>query len=389
MAMINYQQKRYWKIFLLVLAVFISLGSLLYTNILVRKLSADQRKTVSLLADAYKQINIEQMKDEVGDLSFLFRIIKTNETIPLILCDSKDNIIDHRNLDSAKVKRPGYLLRQLNIMKSKHKPIYIYLSVKNQMRIYYKDSKLLNQLKVYPFIQLMLVILFILIAYFAFNSSQKYEQNKVWIGLSKETAHQLGTPVSSLMALSENIKAEKGKISQALIDELEKDIHRLAIITDRFSRIGSVPKFEEHNIHEMVKSSIDYLRPRISQKVSLEFAAGSDEDLIVHIIPSLFDWVIENLCKNAVNAMEGKGKITINIMQKSDEVVIDISDTGKGIPRTKYQTIFQPGYTTSKMGWGLGLTLCKRIIENYHKGFIYVKHSEINKGTTFRIKLPL
>ena len=274
-------------------------------------------------------------------------------------------------------------------MKSKHAPIFIDLSGKTQLRIYYKDSKLLSQLRIYPFIQLVLVILFTVIAYFAFRSSQLYEQNKVWIGLSKETAHQLGTPVSSLMALAENIKAGEDKISQDLVFELDKDIHRLSMITERFSKIGAIPKFEDNNIYEVVKNSIDYLRPRISDQVSINIAEGSDENMVIPIIPSLFDWVIENLCKNAVNAMEGNGKITINIQKRSGDAVIDVSDTGKGIPRNKYTTIFQPGYTTSKSGWGLGLTICKRIIEKYHKGAIYVRHSEINKGTTFRIRLNL
>jgi signal transduction histidine kinase len=227
------------------------------------------------------------------------------------------------------------------------------------------------------------------VAYFAFNSSRKYEQNKVWVGMSKETAHQLGTPVSSLIALSENLKVYENQISKDIIEEFEKDVFRLQVITERFSKIGSLPKFEKRNIFELVNTSLDYLRPRFSKKISLTFTPNSDKQVDAMVIPSLFDWVIENISKNAITAMEGTGKISFSIISNSKFVFIDISDTGKGIPRNKFKTIFNPGYTTSARGWGMGLSLTKRIVEEYHKGLIYVKSSEMGKGTTFRIRLPL
>lgn len=342
---------------------------------------------MSMLAGAYTELNAVSLNPV--DISFLFTIIKSNEYIPLILTDSNDQIFESRNLDSSRLTKKGYLQKQLDIMKSQHAPIPIIFSDNQKQYIYYKDSKLISQLKIYPYIQLFFVMLFIFVAYFALNSSRKFEQNKVWVGMSKETAHQLGTPVSSLIALSENLKEYENHIGKEMIEEFEKDIHRLQIITERFSKIGSLPKFEKRNVFEFINTSLDYLKPRFSKKVSLEFASGSDKIIEAMIIPSLFDWVIENLCKNAINAMVGAGKITFSIKATDHFVVIDISDNGKGIQRNKFNTIFNPGYTTSSRGWGMGLSLTKRIIESYHKGQIFVKTSELGKGSTFRIKLPL
>jgi signal transduction histidine kinase len=386
--MINYNQRKYWNAVILILAVFISIGTLVYTRILVKSLAAEEYKLMNLLGGAYKELN-EVVDNPVStDISFLFTIIKSNENVPLILTDAKDQILESRNLDSSRISKKGYLERQLEIMKSQHPPIPIIFSDNQRQYIYYKDSKLIVLLRIYPYVQLFFVILFILIAYFAFNSSRKFEQNKVWVGMSKETAHQLGTPVSSLIALSENLKEYENQIGKEMIEEFEKDIFRLQIITERFSKIGSLPKFENRNIYELVNISIDYLRPRLSKKVSLEFSSDTDKNVEAQVIPSLFDWVIENISKNAINAMEGAGKITFSIRTKDNYVCIDISDTGKGIPRNKYHTIFNPGYTTSARGWGMGLSLTKRIIERYHDGQIFVKSSDLGKGSTFRIKLP-
>ncbi|MBT3303606.1 MAG: HAMP domain-containing histidine kinase [Bacteroidetes bacterium] len=384
---INYQQKKYWKGIIFLFAILISVGTLLYTRILVNNLKEDQYKQITVLADAYKNLNEMMMTNQFGDISFLFEIIKSNENIPLILTDTNDNILEHRNLDSTKVLKPEYLKNQLEIMRSQHESISINYSSNDRHLVYYKDSQLIYQLTVYPFIQLILVILFILVSYFAFNSSRKYEQNKIWSGMSRETAHQLGTPVSSLIALKENLKISDGKISNELLFELEKDTDRLEVITDRFSKIGSIPKFEEKVLHKSVLENVNYLKPRISSKVSIDFVNGSDEELKVNIIPSLFDWVIENLLKNAINAMEGEGHIQINISNSDKFAFIDIEDDGKGIPRYKQKTIFKAGYTTNSRGWGLGLSLSKRIIELYHKGQIFVKWSEIDKGSIFRVKL--
>jgi signal transduction histidine kinase len=385
--MINYQQRKYWNYALMCFAIVISVGTLIYTRFLVRQLSNEEYRMMYILANAYKEINIQATNPEPGDISFLFDIIKTNDNIPLILTDSNDEILESRNLDSLKINRKGYLEKQLRIMKNQHESIPIVFASNDKQYIYYKDSKLLVQLRVYPYIQLMLVILFILTAYFAFNSSRKFEQNKVWVGMSKETAHQLGTPVSSLIALSENIKVYQDQISTDILTELDKDIQRLEIITERFSKIGSLPRFENRNLYEFIQSSMNYLKPRLSKKVDIGFDENSDKELCCMIIPSLFDWVIENLVKNAINAMEGIGKIRINIIQKPGFAVIDVTDTGKGIPRNKQKTIFNPGFTTSNRGWGMGLSLTRRIIEDYHKGQIYVKWSETGKGSTFRIKL--
>jgi hypothetical protein len=387
--MINYNQRKYWNLLILIFAILISLGTLIYTRILVKAFSSEEYKMMSMLAGAYRELNDVSLNPESTDISFLFNIIKSNEYIPLILTDSNDNILESRNLDSSRILKSGFLEKQLEVMKSQHPPIPIIFSDNQRQYIYYKDSKLLTQLRIYPFVQLFFVVLFIFVAYFAFNSSRKFEQNKVWVGMSKETAHQLGTPVSSLIALSETLKLSENQIGEEIIDEFEKDVNRLQIITERFSKIGSLPKFEKRNINDFIQSSLDYLRPRFSKKVTLTFRPGSDKMIEAQIIPSLFDWVIENICKNAINAMEGAGKITFSIKSVRKYVIIDISDTGKGIHRNKFNTIFNPGYTTSMRGWGMGLSLTKRIVEGYHKGQIYVHSSEIGKGTTFRIKLPL
>ena len=384
---INYQQKRLWKILLLNFAIMIAIGSLFYTSILVNNLEKEERKMINMLADAYKKLNDIHELGTFEDISFLFEIIKTNDNIPLILADSSGKILEHRNLDENKSKKTEYLDKQLRIMESQHDPITINYGSDNKQLIYYKDSKLITQLKLYPYLQLFFVILFILISYFAFNSSRKFEQNNVWIGMSKETAHQLGTPVSSLIALSETIKDSNGHLNESIINELDKDIHRLEVITHRFSKVGSLPKLQIQSVHESISTALDYIRPRISNKISISFTDDSDRKVKALIINPLFDWVIENLCKNAINAMEGEGSISITVTDRNRHVYIDVQDTGKGIPRSKYKTIFRPGYTTNKRGWGLGLSLSKRIIEIYHKGHIYVRNSELGKGSTFRIKL--
>lgn len=385
--MINYNQRKYWNGIILIFAIFISLGTLVYTKILVKALSAEEYKMMNMLAGAYKELNDVSLNPESTDISFLFTIIKTNENVPVILTDSNNKILESRNLDSSRLSNKAYLERQLIKMKNQHTPIPIIFSDNQKQYIYYKDSKLIELLRIYPYVQLFFVMLFIIIAYLAFNSSRKFEQNKVWVGMSKETAHQLGTPVSSLIALSENLKAYENQIGKEMIDEFEMDIHRLQIITERFSKIGSLPKFEKRNIFELINNSLDYLRPRFSKKVTLVFTSNSDKLVEAQVIPSLFDWVIENISKNAINAMEGVGKITFSIKSNDHFVFIDISDTGKGIPRNKFNTIFNPGYTTSARGWGMGLSLTKRIIESYHKGQIFVRSSELGKGSTFRIKL--
>jgi len=381
-----YSKRQKWKLILFVAAVVIGVSSLLYTQILIKKLAIEERKKVELWASATKLFpNISD--DEV--FTFITEVIINNVTIPVILTEideaGNETINYTRNLDSLKLHRKNYLQNQLEIMKSMNQPIEIELLDGQKNYIYYKDSILLTQLFYYPYIQLLVIILFILVSYFAFNSSRKAEQNQVWLGMSKETAHQLGTPISSLLAWLEFLKLKN--TDETLLLEVEKDIKRLETITERFSKIGSAPVLKKSNIAHVLNSSITYLKTRSSKKINYNLNFSSDDEIFVSINISLFEWVIENICKNAMDAMEGEGSIDINVTDSTQVVYIDIKDTGKGIPKSKYKTIFHPGYTTKQRGWGLGLSLTKRIVEIYHAGKIFVKNSEINKGTTFRIVL--
>jgi K+-sensing histidine kinase KdpD len=377
-----YANKQRWKMLLFLLAILIGIGSLFYTNSLVKSLSLEEKKKVQLWAEATTLLVQEESNDPNIGL-FLTQIIQTNSTVPVILLDENGKM-SSRNLDSAKVQIPGYLEQQLEVMKEQNQPIQITLNNGKKNFIYFKDSTILNMLTWYPYIQLALIIIFILVAYFAFSSSRHAEQNQVWLGLSKETAHQLGTPASSLSAwvevLRNHIKDE------AIINELEKDVNRLKIITERFSKIGSMPRLGPVNLRLILENVIDYIRNRSSDKSQIQLQL-SNSNIIIPLNISLFEWVIENLLKNALDAMQGKGLLVISVNESKDDVFIDIIDSGKGIPKSLYKTIFKPGYTTKSRGWGLGLSLAKRIIEMYHRGKIYVLHSEMDKGTTIRIVL--
>jgi signal transduction histidine kinase len=378
-----YEQKIWWKRILFVVAVCIGIFSLWYTQKLVIKLAAEEEKKVLLWANATKQlVNTE------GDFTFLLDIIKDNETIPVILVDDKGEIIAHRNLDSTRVDDKDYLNRQLLIMKDDHDPIPILYDEANKRYnyLYYKNSIILTQLKQYPYYQLTVIAIFIIVAYLAFSSSRRAEQNQVWVGMSKETAHQLGTPISSLMGWINLIRETEKDAQEELLMELEKDVKRLELITERFSKIGSEPKLTIEPIEDVLQDSINYLKSRTSSRVKFILHHNEDELTAQMNIP-LFEWVIENICKNAIDAMTGEGSIEMRTSSIGDSVVIDITDTGKGIPPSKLKTVFKPGYTTKKRGWGLGLSLAKRIIEDYHRGKIFVKSSDLNKGTTFRIIL--
>jgi hypothetical protein len=377
-----YSQKQIWKSLLLVFAIIIGFGSLWYTNILVKRLSEEERKKVELWAEATRQLG--QTSTSGQDINFLVRIIQNNETVPVILTDTHDTIISYRNLDTSKINNPGYLERQLEIMKDEHNPIQIDLGKDRKNYIYYKDSIILTQLSYYPYVQLTVILLFVLIAYYAFSVSRKAEQNQVWVGLSKETAHQLGTPTSSLMAWVEMLKMKN--VDQDIISELERDTLRLEKITARFSKIGSKPALKSMDIVPIIKGTKNYLDKRFSERVKISLNIPK-KTIVLPVNPDLFEWVVENVCKNAYDAIEGKGIIDIKVMINRTKVYIDICDTGKGIPKSKQKTIFKPGYTTKKAGWGLGLSLSKRIIEHYHCGRIYVLHSEIEEGTTVRIAL--
>ncbi len=378
-----YEQKIWWKRTLFIIAIGIGIFSLWYTQQLVDKLAKQEEQKVLLWANATKQLVQAE-----GDFTFLLDIIKDNETIPVILVDDKGEIIAHRNLDSTKVNKHEYLKQQLVLMVEQHEPIPILYDETNKRfnYLYYKNSIILNQLKQYPYYQLSVIGIFILVAYLAFSSSRRAEQNQVWVGMSKETAHQLGTPISSLMGWI-NLIRETDKVHQEeLLLELEKDVKRLELITERFSKIGSAPKLETEIVDNVLQDSINYLKVRTSNRVTFNLERNEDE-LTAQMNVPLFEWVIENICKNAIDAMNGEGTITMVTKAFGDSVTIDITDTGKGISPAKLKTVFKPGYTTKKRGWGLGLSLAKRIVEDYHRGKIFVKNSEVNKGTTFRIIL--
>lgn len=380
-----YEQKIWWKRTLLAVAVGIGLFSLWYTQKLVQKLAIEEEKKVLLWANATKQLINASTE---GDFGFLLDIIKDNETIPVILVDDAGAIIAYRNLDTTKTNDTTYLRQQLIQMMEIKEPIPILYDEANKRYnyLYYKNSIILTQLKQYPYYQLSVIGIFILVAYLAFSFSRRAEQNQVWVGMSKETAHQLGTPISSLMGWINLLRETDKPQQEELLIELEKDVKRLELITERFSKIGSEPKLESHLVDEVLQESINYLKLRTSSKVSFTLRPNQDELTAMMNIP-LFEWVVENICKNAIDAMNGVGSITMTTKSQGDSVLIDITDTGKGIPKSKLKTVFKPGYTTKKRGWGLGLSLAKRIIEDYHKGKVFVKQSELNKGTTFRIVL--
>lgn len=392
-----YQQKRRWKYSLLAFAVVIASGSLLYTSYLVRNIAKSERTRAQVWALSMKQITASDDNDFIDYVI----AVRDSSVVPAIIVDEKGEFKFTRGLDSTKtfinlskeelkLKKekydPDYFKGELEYMKSQHEPIR--LSILNeQLFVYYKDSDLLTQLKIFPYIQLSVIAIFLLVAYTAFSSSRKSEQNQVWVGLAKETAHQLGTPISSLMAWIELFKDKFNAEDDPLLAEMENDVKRLEIVADRFSKIGSKPKLEPNNVYDVVKDFVDYFRVRVSDKISFELTGNRRLQSGLNI--PLFDWVLENLLKNAVNAIDGTGSIKVNISGSRVKklVYIDVTDTGKGIPRSKFETVFQPGYTTRKRGWGLGLSLTKRIIQNYHNGQIFVRDSEIGKGTSFRIVL--
>jgi hypothetical protein len=380
----------------LALSVLISSGSIYYTNILVVQLKQRERQQVQLYARAIEYT--ANGDDTFGDVNFIAQeILFENNSIPIIQVGDNGRVLSSRNVDVEESwsdeHREEFLKAELKLMKETYDPIKVTLrdphtgEVFGTQFIYYKNSLLLKQLIAYPYIQLSVIAIFAFIAYLAFNYSKAAEQNRVWVGLAKETAHQLGTPLSSLMAWVEVIRDDPDMQQKGMVEELEKDIQKLRVVTERFSSIGSVPALKKENVVSLINNVVNYLRPRVSSKVRMEVFTLS-ENISANVHAPLFEWVIENLSKNAVDAMGNTGTIAIKILRGNEgKIFIDISDTGKGIPRSKIDHVFRPGYTTKKRGWGLGLTLAKRIIETYHDGKIFVKSSEENLGTTFRIVL--
>lgn len=368
---------------LIVVAVIIAISSLLVSHSLVRDLEREERNKMEVFAEAYRTFN---NADENTDLSLVLEVISSNNTIPVVILDKNDNITSYLNLEIPKQDTLRYLKQYVDAMRDNGNSIRLYHEDGNQdsyTEVCYGESVLINRLTIFPYIQLGVVLIFVLIAIFALLSFKKTEQNRVWVGLSKETAHQLGTPISSLIAWIELLK---DKYSDALILEMEKDVNRLQMITERFSKIGSMPAPVQEDMVMVLDRVVAYMERRTPN--SVQFVKNfPDPPLNAAVNASLFEWVIENLCKNAVDAMDGQGTLTINLFREGDVVAIEVTDTGKGISKNLYKSVFNPGFTTKKRGWGLGLSLAKRIVEEYHNGKIYVKKSEPGNGTTFRIEL--
>ncbi|MBS3807056.1 MAG: HAMP domain-containing histidine kinase [Bacteroidales bacterium] len=377
-----YHRKQRWKIYLLLAALFIVVGSYWFTNNLTRQLAEEERKKVELWAQGMKELTQNRNLDK--DYSFILEVIRNNETVPMILTDEKEKMISMRNVHIGERNQEREIQELIAEMKQQHEPIEINLPQGKQY-IFYKDSTLLTRLSYFPFIQLGVVALFLLISYYAFSTARKAEQNQVWVGMSKETAHQLGTPTTSLLANLELLRMTLD--DQSIIGEIEKDINRLEKITERFSKIGSQPALKSESLPPILSGVLEYIRTRTSKRVSFNLNFREEDDLQVPLNKPLFEWVVENLLKNAIDSMDGDGVIDVQVHCKGQQVMIDVSDQGKGISRSKQKAIFQPGYTTKTRGWGLGLSLAKRIIEQYHKGKIFVHHSEPGKGTTLRMIL--
>ncbi|MEN8227172.1 MAG: HAMP domain-containing sensor histidine kinase [Bacteroidota bacterium] len=376
-----YRKKQRWKQILFIAAILIGAGSLWYTHRLVHHIEATERKKVELWAEAIRIVNLADFDTE---LAFPFSVIESNTHIPVILTDSDGNILRHKNLDSLKTEDPKYLARQLKHAREENDSLIINLSENEYQNIFYRDSILLQKLIFFPYVQLGVIMLFILVSYIAFSISRKAEQNEVWTGMSKETAHQLGTPISSLMGWMELLK--QSEMDPAMVREMQKDASRLEKITDRFSKIGSKPALREADLTKILADSLDYMRNRGPK--TIEYLLDIPEKPIrVRLNETLFEWVIENLCKNATDAIKGSGRVILHAVETENGVIIDVEDSGKGIAKSRFRTVFKPGYTTKKRGWGLGLSLSKRIIESYHHGKIFVFSSDPNDSTILRIIL--
>ncbi|MBR5466168.1 MAG: HAMP domain-containing histidine kinase [Bacteroidaceae bacterium] len=358
------------RLVLIVAAVLLSVASLVVSHYLVRDLKREERVKMETWAEAMRSLG---EADAEADLSLVLKVLNSNNTIPVKVVNAQGRVEMQRNVEDVSKDMP-------------HKSLRIDLSEDEWLDVYYDDSLLLRRLALWPYVQLGIVAIFVIVAIYALLSSKKSEQNKVWVGLSKETAHQLGTPISSLMAWVEVLR--EAYPEDPLIPEMDKDVLRLQLIAERFSKIGSLPELKETDVAEVLKRVADYIRSRVSNKVNISIDLPEGE-VVLPLCAPLFEWVIENLCKNAIDAMESKGAIRLVLKREAYLYSIEVSDTGKGIPVGKWKTVFMPGYTTKSRGWGLGLSLAKRIVEEYHQGLIFVKSSEPSVGTTFRIELKM
>ncbi len=379
----SYRYRSLWMLFLFLLAVLTGSGSLVYTRYLVKILKGEERKKVELWAQATIMINSADPEDPDQNLEFPFSIIENNTTIPVILTDANDSIISAGNFDTEQLRNKQYIKLQLERIRKKKDPISIELGSGFINKIYYKDSIILTQLTYYPYVQMGIIILFIFVAYLAFLSSRKAADNQVWVSMSKETAHQLGTPTSSLAGWVEILQEKYPEV--AITEEVSRDVERLIKITERFSRIGSKTVLKDENIIAVISHTIDYLKTRTSSKIKFTVDFDRTGVIIIPLHAALFEWVIENISKNAIDAMEGSGEITYHITETDKNILIDVTDTGKGIPKRAFRKIFNPGYSTKQRGWGVGLSLAKRIVEKFHSGRIYVRHSEPGIGSCIRI----
>lgn len=372
-----YTSRSILKYVFIIFSIVIATASIFIIQVLVERLAAEERARMELWADATRELI--RTDNPESDLSFVQKVIESNHTIPVVLTDDEGNVLFSRNIDDDEMQNKTTIAD----FGFKHEPILVDFDDETKQYIYYDDSKLLRQLSYYPVVQIGVIVLFLLLMSLAFYTLQRAEQNKVWIGLSRETAHQLGTPISSLLAWNELLAMRYP--DDELLGEMQKDIKRLEAIADRFSKIGSKPELQKIMLDEVLQSAINYMSLRVSNKVTFRYTPV--QNVQVKINPDLFGWVIENLCKNAIDAMDGIGEIRFDVTEKPRQVLLDVSDTGKGIAKSKQKTVFLPGYTTKERGWGLGLSLAKRIIQEYHKGKIFVKYSEVGVGTTFRIVL--
>ncbi|HOZ52229.1 MAG TPA: HAMP domain-containing sensor histidine kinase [Chitinophagaceae bacterium] len=368
-----------WKSALVLIAVCIAATSLYFANNLTEKLAVEERNKVIFISQALETVG----KSTEGDIILATSIIEKNTTIPLIQTDANDSILTYNNIDSA-MANSNQLQEILSELRSLHKPIQINVSETEKQNIYYGESELLKQLRYFPYILLIILFLFVIIVVSFINATGRQIQDRVWVGMSKETAHQLGTPLTSLIAWIEYLKSSN--VETKALEEMEKDVDRLQLIADRFSKIGSVPKLHEENLMTHLDGIIGYMQKRASKNVKIE-TQSNKEEIIVLISGALFDWVIENLIRNSLDAMDGKGKISFKVTDEITQTIIDVTDSGKGIAKNNIKKVFKPGFSTKLRGWGLGLSLSKRIIKEYHHGDIFVKKSELGKGTTFRIIL--
>lgn len=378
-----YQTNQILKFVFIAVAMIIVIASGIFTNRLAEKLSGEETKKIEIWAEATRQL---VLADENTDMNFLLGIIEGNTTIPVIMTDENDRMLQHRNIKVPKSNEESFFNKKIANLKELRPPIVVKLDADTRQFIYYDESSLLKRLHIFPFVQLGIIIVFLVIVILVFSSTKKAEQNQVWVGLSKETAHQLGTPISSLLAWTELLKLRHE--DDKLINDMEKDVRRLSIIAERFSKIGSKPDLKKTDLTEAMNNAVSYMKNRSSNKVNITLHYPENELIAVPLNVPLFEWVIENLCKNAIDAMNGSGKIDISVKKNAKDVFIDVKDSGKGMDRNMYKAIFTPGFTTKERGWGLGLSLAKRIIEEYHRGKIFVKQSELGIGTIFRIILP-